>query len=111
MNSRRLFIASCLALVATSMAFSIRADIIPALKTDFGLTDSQMGQIAGPGLWGFAITIVLGGMLVDMVGMKAILALAFLGHLAGVVLTIFAQGYTSLYIATLLIGLANGTVE
>ena len=45
MRARRLFLASCLALIATSMAFSIRADIIPALKTDFGLTDTQMGQI------------------------------------------------------------------
>lgn len=111
MKSRRLFVASCLALIATAMAFSIRADIIPALKTEFGLTDSQMGQIAGPGLWGFAITIVLGGMLVDMVGMKTLMIVAFLGHIIGVVMTIFAQGYTSLYIATLIIGLANGTVE
>lgn len=111
MRSRRLFLASCLALIATSMAFSIRADIIPALKTDFGFTDTQMGQIAGPGLWGFAITIVLGGMLVDMLGMKALMWLAFGGHVLGVTMTIFSQGYVSLYIATLIIGLANGTVE
>jgi len=111
MRARRLFLASCLALIATSMAFSIRADIIPALKTDFGFTDTQMGQIAGPGLWGFAITIVLGGMLVDMLGMKALMWLAFSGHVAGVILTVFSQGYGSLYFATLLIGLANGTVE
>lgn len=111
MKEKRLFIASCLALVATSMAFSIRADIIPALKTDFGFNDTEMGLIAGPGLWGFAITIVLGGMLLDAVGMKALMIAAFVGHVAGVILTIFAQGYQSLYFATLLIGLANGTVE
>lgn len=111
MKEKRLFIASCLALVATSMAFSIRADIIPALKTDFGFTDTEMGMIAGPGLWGFAITIVLGGMIVDAIGMKALMITAFLGHVTGVILTIFAQGYSSLYFATLLIGLANGTVE
>ncbi len=111
MRERRLFVASCLALIATSMAFSIRADIIPALKTDFGFTDSQMGLAAGPGLWGFAITIVLGGMIVDFIGMKALLYLAFAGHVAGTVLTIFSTGFTSLWTATLLIGLANGTVE
>lgn len=110
-RSRRLFVASCLALVATSMAFSIRADIIPALKTDFGLTDADMGIIAGPGLWGFAITIILGGLLVDLLGMKTLLWLAFAGHVSGVVFTIFAQGYASLFFATLLIGLANGLVE
>ena len=61
MNSQRLFVASCLAIAATALAFSVRADIIPALKADFGLTDTEIGQIAGSGLWGFAITIVLGG--------------------------------------------------
>lgn len=110
-NPRRLFVASCLALIATSMAFSIRADIIPALKTDFGFTGAQMGLVAGTGLWGFAITIVLGGMVLDAIGMGRLMAVAFLGHVAGVLLTIFAQGFTSLYIATLLIGLANGLVE
>ncbi|MBI4404852.1 MAG: MFS transporter [Deltaproteobacteria bacterium] len=110
-KQKRLFVASCLALIATSMAFSIRADIIPALKVDFSFTDTQMGVVAGPGLWGFAITIVLGGMLVDVLGMGTLMALAFVGHVAGVLLTIFATGFQSLYFATLLIGLANGTVE
>lgn len=111
MKSKRLFLASCLALIATSMAFSIRADIIPSLKGDFGFTDTQMGEIVGPGLWGFSITIVLGGMLLDLVGMGRLVGFAFFAHLTGALLTIFAQGYSSLYLATLLIGLANGTVE
>lgn len=111
MNPTRLFVASCLALVSTSMSFSIRADIIPALKTEFGFTDQVMGIVAGPGLWGFAITIVLGGMIVDAVGMKRVMQFAFLGHLAGVLLTVFATGFKSLYLGTLLIGLANGAVE
>ncbi len=37
--------------------------------------------------------------------------MAFLFHLAGIVLTIFAQGYWTLFFSTLLIGIANGTVE
>jgi MFS family permease len=111
LNQRRLFIASCLALVATSMAFSIRADIIPAMKTDFGLTDAQMGAAAGPGLWAFSITIVLGGILVDWVGMGPLMVFAFFGHVLGTVLTIFSTGFSSLYFATLLIGLSNGMVE
>ena len=31
MNTRRLFVASCLALLTTSMVFSIRGDIVDAL--------------------------------------------------------------------------------
>jgi len=111
MNQRKLFVASCFALVATSMAFSIRTDIVPQLKGDFGFTDTQMGSLMGPGVWGFAITIVLGGFLVDSLGMKRLLSLAFLGHLTGIALTIFSRNFTSLYYATLIIGLANGLVE
>src|ERR1700744_2928424 len=111
MNQRKLFIASCFALIATSMAFSIRTDIVPQLKGDFGFTDTDMGTLMGPGVWGFAITIVIGGMLVDFLGMKTLLGIAFLGHVAGVVMTIFAGSFSALYYATLLIGLANGLIE
>jgi MFS family permease len=40
-----------------------------------------------------------------------LLVAAFLFHLAGILLTVFAQGYWTLFISTLLIGIANGTVE
>ena len=78
MNQRKLFIASCFALIATAMAFAIRTDIVPQLKGEFGFTDTEMGSLMGPGVWGFAITIVLGGLLVDLVGMKALMVVAFL---------------------------------
>jgi len=111
MNQRRLFIASCLALIATAMAFSIRTDIVPQLKGDFGFTDTEMGSLMGPGVWGFTITIVLGGLLVDSIGMKTLLGVAFLGHVGGVALTILSRNFNMLYVATLMIGLANGLVE
>jgi MFS family permease len=37
--------------------------------------------------------------------------MAFIFHLAGILLTVFAGGFWTLYISTLLVGLANGTVE
>jgi MFS family permease len=110
-NKSRLFLASCLSLIATSMSFSIRGDIMQPLGQTFGLTNTDLGVIAGPGLWGFAITIVFGGFLVDIFGMKKLMWFAFLGHVGGVLVTIFAQGFNSLYFGTLLIGLANGMVE
>jgi MFS family permease len=111
MNAQRLFVGSCLAIAATALAFSVRADIIPSLKGDFGLTDTEIGQIAGAGLWGFAITIVLGGMLLDSLGMGRLMTFAFVGHVGGVVMTLLAQGFWPLYFATLLMGLAQGTIE
>lgn len=111
MNASRLFSASCLAIAATALAFSVRADIIPALKADLGLTDTEIGQIAGSGLWGFAITIVLGGILIDKLGMGRLMAFAFFGHVGGVGLTLLAGEFWTLFFGTLLMGLAQGTIE
>ncbi|MEO7767055.1 MAG: MFS transporter, partial [Ferruginibacter sp.] len=36
---------------------------------------------------------------------------AFVFHLAGILLTVFATGYWTLFISTLFVGIANGTVE
>jgi MFS family permease len=53
----------------------------------------------------------LGGQICDVVGMRWLVATAFAGHVGGVLLSIFATGFGSLYAGTLAIGLANGLVE
>jgi MFS family permease len=55
--------------------------------------------------------MVLGGPLCDVLGLGRIVALAFVGHLAAIILTIFAWNFWSLYLGTLLFGIANGSVE
>lgn len=111
MNPQRLFVASCIALLTTGVAFSVRTDIIPALKADFGFTDSEIGQAAGAGLWGVAVTMLLGSMLLDRLGMGKLSGFAFAAHGAGTLLTLWANDFWTLYFATLLIGLAHGTIE
>ncbi|HEX6181920.1 MAG TPA: MFS transporter, partial [Chitinophagaceae bacterium] len=110
-NRNQLFVASCLALLVTSLSFGIRAGILDRLGVQFHLNASQLATIAGTAFWGFPLAVIIGGMLVDIIGMKRLLMLAFLLHMAGILLTIFAQGFWSLFISTLCIGLANGTVE
>ena len=110
-NKSQLFVASCLALLVTSLSFGIRAGILGQLGTDFGLSASELGTITATAFWGFPIAVVIGGFIVDIIGMKKLLIMAFIFHLLGIVLTIFAQGYWTLFISTLLIGIANGTVE
>ena len=110
-HRNKLFVASCLALLVTSLSFGIRAGILNQLGTDFQLNASQLGAITATAFWGFPLAVVIGGMVVDIIGMKRLLVAAFLFHLLGIVLTIFAQGYWSLFISTLLVGIANGTVE
>lgn len=107
----KLFIASCLALLVTSLSFGIRAGVLNQQGIDFHLNASQLGTIAATAFWGFPLAVIFGGIVVDIIGMKKLLVMAFIFHLAGILLTIFANGFWSLFISTLLIGIANGTVE
>jgi len=107
----KLFAASCLALLVTSLSFGIRAGVLNQQGIDFQLTATQLGTIAATAFWGFPLAVVIGGIVVDIIGMKKLLVMAFIFHLAGILLTIFASGYWTLFISTLLIGIANGTVE
>ncbi|MFL5789609.1 MAG: MFS transporter [Flavisolibacter sp.] len=110
-NRNQLFVASCLALLVTSLSFGIRAGILDRLGVRFHLNASQLATITATAFWGFPLAIIIGGMVVDIIGMKRLLIFAFFLHLAGILLTIFATGYWSLFISTLCIGLGNGTVE
>jgi len=114
-NRNQLFVASCLALLVTSLSFGIRAGILARLGTQFGLDKAELATITATAFWGFPLAVVIGGVVVDIIGMKRLLLLAFMFHIAGILLTIFAGSFSnpfwSLFISTLLIGIANGTVE
>jgi len=111
LNRSQLFVASCLALLVTSLSFGIRAGMLSDWGNEFNLNAQQLSTIAATAFWGFPLAVIIGGMVVDIIGMKRLLIAAFVFHLAGIVLTVFAGGYWSLFISTLLIGIANGTVE
>ena len=107
----QLFNASCVALVVTALTFATRGSFVEAWATEFSLTHTQIGWIVGTAFWGFTLAMVFGGPLVDIIGLNRIIAIAFFCHVAGIVLTIIATGFWSLFISTLLIGVANGSVE
>lgn len=115
MNPRTLFIASCLALITSAFTFVIRGDILPALGTDFGLNQEDLGWIAGGAFWGMAVAMLVGAPICDYLGMKLILVLAFACHMIGVFGTIFApegdMAFKVLFISTFLAGCGNGLVE
>lgn len=110
-NASRLFNASCLALIVTSMSFAIRGAAMGSWTEEFGLTNEQVGWINSTAFWGFTLAMLFGGPLCDAIGMRRIVGLAFVGHLAGILLTIFAWDYWSLFGGTLFFGIANGSVE
>jgi MFS family permease len=111
MNSSRLFNASCVALIVTAMSFALRGAATANWVTEFHLTNEQAGWINGSAFWGFTLAMVVGGPLVDALGLNRIIGLAFVGHAAGIVLTLMAWDFWSLFAGTLLFGIANGSVE
>ena len=111
-HERRLFVSSCVALVLTSMTFAIRA----RLETVFGpvgvgLTLEQIGYAFMPAFWGFTLAMVIGGPIVESIGMRKGMWVAFIFHALGIVATLMASDLTTLFTATVFIGLGNGMVE
>jgi MFS family permease len=107
----KLFYACFVALMTTAFGFILRAVILPDWGKEFNLTQTQLGEIAGVGLWPFAISIVLFSLIIDKIGYKTAMIFAFLCHVSSAILTIYATGYWMLYIGTFIVALGNGTVE
>lgn len=110
-NKSALFNGSCFALITTAFTFSIRAGILPQLGQTFGLSAEQLGFINLMWFVGFPISMIIGGLVYHTFGPKNIMMVAFVCHTLGILLTIFAGGYTTLLISTLFIGIGNGCTE
>jgi MFS family permease len=124
MHPGKLFAASCVALVTTSMVFSIRGDIADALRADFHITAEQLGTAFQPAFLGFTLSAIFGGSLVDFFGMRRLLLVSAFGYIAAVLAIIFAPrpagavapytsdvGYQILYASMWLLGISQGLVE
>src|SRR5687768_13048478 len=110
-NASRLFIASCLALVVTSLTFAIRAKIEGVFQSEYGLSAQDVGWAFGPAFWGFTVAMYIGGLIIDAVKTKTIVWVAFATHLIGIILLLTARDKTMLFISNVFIGLGNGCVE
>lgn len=110
-NKSALFNGSCFALITTAFTFSIRAGILPQLGETFGLSAEQLGFINSMWFLGFPISMIIGGLVYHTFGPKNIMLVAFVCHTIGILMTIFAGGYTTLLVSTLFIGIGNGCTE
>ncbi|MBI1781563.1 MAG: MFS transporter [Sphingobacteriales bacterium] len=110
-NKNQLFLASRIALIVTAMTFAFRAALEGTWGTEFNLTKEQVGWIFSPAFWGFTLAMIFGGPLCDVIGMKRLLGLAFIGHVSGIIIYITAKDATMLFIGTVCIGVGNGMVE
>jgi MFS family permease len=107
----RLFLGCFIALVATAFGFLVRGAVLGDWERQFGLSEEEKGMINGVGLFPFAISIILFSLIVDKIGYGRSMAIAFTGHVASTLMTIFASDFRMLYIATFIYALSNGVVE
>ena len=110
-NNLRLFYGSCLALITTAFSLSIRGGVLPQIGAEYGISAQDIGFVNSMWFVGFPITMVIGGIFYNSIGPKRIMIFAFFAHTLGILLTIFAQNYTTLLVSTLFIGLGNGCTE
>ena len=110
-NKNRLFIASALSLFVTAAAFGARSGHLIPWMNEFGLTAAEAGWIASAYLWGATASVLLFGLLVETWGTAKVITVSFIMQMAGILLTVFASGFWSLFSATLLIGVANGCIN
>ena len=119
MNKQRLFLASCLSLVVTAMIFALRGNVEDLVKTDPALASffptatasADYGWLSTMAFFGFAASILVTSPMLDSLGMRNLLYLAFVLHLVGIIGFILAPSYSMMSLTMLLAGFGNGLVE
>src|SRR5436190_4650392 len=89
-HAYRLLWAGFMAILAAGVGFSIRGGILGDWGTQFGFTQSDLGNITGGGLTGFGIIILLGALVADKIGYGKLMIFAFVMHFLSAVLTLAA---------------------
>lgn len=110
-NRNRLFYGSCLALLTTAFAFTVISGIAFAVKSEFILTNQQLGVFTGVFFIGFTISQVIFSPLCDVIGMRWIVRGAFITHVTGALLIMTASGYSPAVAGSMCAGLGAGLVE
>ncbi|KPM49312.1 MFS transporter [Jiulongibacter sediminis] len=116
-NDKRLFLASCFALITTAFSFSISAGTLKQLGTDLGYTAERLGYINSLWFFGFPIAMIIGGLIYHTIGPKKIMQIAFFSHFVGAALTLIAiyfvssSSYVLLLASNLLMGIGCGCTE
>lgn len=107
----RLFWGCFIALIATSFGFIARVLTQGAWASELRLTQTQVGEILGAGLWPFAISIILFSLIIDKVGYKIAMWFGLACHVTSALLILVANSFSMMYLGTVILALGNGTVE
>src|SRR5690554_242279 len=114
----RLFANACLALFPTAFSFALVGGILSQLKSEFILTNADVGTIGGAVLWGMALSLIAVAPFLEKIGLRVAAIGAFIGHLVGVTLLLSAffyagspSGYWVLFYGAICLGIGNGLIE
>jgi len=124
-DDKKIFWGCFIALITTSMAFSIRAVLANggAWQAQLGLTSTEAQELFMAGIWPFAISIILFSLVIDKIGYRFAMFFSFGCYAAFVALALAAHGavgdassdnhlaYWLLYAGSVILALGNGTVE
>ncbi len=110
-NRDKLFWGSCLALLTTAFAFTVINAIAFAVKQEFNVTNEQLGVFIGVFFIGFTVSQVIFAPFCDTIGMRWIVRGAFVGHVVGALLLLFAASFPMAVAGSLFAGLGAGLVE
>lgn len=117
-NPDRLFLLSCIALIAAAWVFALRATIMEDLGRQFGLDAGQVGATVGTAFLAFGISVFVGSPLCDYLGMGRLLGLASVLHIAGIGVLIFSPSLAEsispmaiIVASQVTVGFAHGLVE
>ena len=120
---KRLFWGCFIALITTAFAFISRMFLLGEWGAEFNLDEAQIGELAGIGIWPFAVSIIAFSLFIDRIGYKAAMVMSFVGYAVWSVMGVSAffisdggegnpdLGFQLLYWGSLILGLSNGTVE
>lgn len=106
-----LFWGCFIALISTSFGFIARVLTSNEWGSEFNLSQTQVGEILGVGLWPFAVSIVLFSLIIDKIGYKVAMWFGLICHTLSTILILLAQDYWMMYLGTLVLALGSGTVE
>ena len=122
-HEQKIFWGCFIALITTAFGFISRMFLIDTWAEQFGLDPAQAGRLAGIGIWPFAVSIIAFSLFIDRIGYKVAMIMAFLGHIIWAIMGVGAyfvasgetpdskMAFQLLYWGSLVLGLANGTVE
>lgn len=120
-HEQRIFWGCFIALITTAFGFITRLFLLGEWGEQFGLDPAQMGELAGMGIWPFAISIIGFSLFIDRIGYKTAMIASFLGYMIWSVMGVSAffvardgnleLGFNLLYWGSLILGLSNGSVE